>query len=112
MEPRERLQLGQWQLARDYFVLLLPVTWKLSGSVVKNLLAMQETCRRCGFDPWVGKILWRGKWQPTPVFLPGESHGQGSLVGYSPQGHKESAKKKCKNDLMLWQNLVKRLGPT
>ena len=34
--------------------------------------------------------LWRRKWQPTPVFLPGESHGQGSLVGYSPGGYKES----------------------
>ena len=40
--------------------------------------------------PWVGKIPWRRKWQPTPVFLPGESHGQRSLVGYSPRGHKES----------------------
>ena len=35
---------------------------------------MQET-KRCGFDPWVGKIPWRRAWQPTPVFLPGESHG-------------------------------------
>ena len=43
-----------------------------------------------GFDPWVRKIPWRRKWQPTPVFLPGKSHGQRSLVGYSPQGHKES----------------------
>ena len=42
------------------------------------------------FDPWVGKIPWRRKWQPTPVFMPGESHGQRSLVGYSPRGHKES----------------------
>ena len=42
------------------------------------------------FDPWVGKILCRRKWQPTPVFLPGESHGQRSLVGYSPWGCKES----------------------
>ena len=47
-------------------------------------------CRRCGLDPWVGKISWRRAWQPTPVFLPGESHGQRSLVGYSPWGHKES----------------------
>ena len=47
-------------------------------------------CRRPGFDPWVGKIPWRRKWQPTPVFLPGESHAQRSLVGYSPWGHKES----------------------
>ena len=38
--------------------------------------------KRCGFDPWVGKIPWRRKWQPTPVFLPGESRGQRRLVGY------------------------------
>ena len=37
-------------------------------------------CRRPGFDPWVGKIPWRRKWQPTPVFLPGKAHGQRSLV--------------------------------
>ena len=43
-----------------------------------------------GFDPWVGKISWRKGWQLTPVFLPGEFHGQRSLVGYSPWGHKES----------------------
>ena len=42
------------------------------------------------FDPWVRKISWRRKWQSTPVFLPGEFHGQRSLVGYSPWGHKES----------------------
>ena len=50
-------------------------------------------CRRCKrrrFDPWVWKIPWRRAWQPTPVFLPGESHGQRSLMGYSPIGHKES----------------------
>ena len=47
-------------------------------------------CRIPGFDPWVGKISWRRKWQPTPVFLPGESHAQRSLAGYSPWGHKES----------------------
>ena len=47
-------------------------------------------CRRHGFHPWVGKIPWRRKWQPAPVFLPGESHGQRSLAGYSPGGHQES----------------------
>ena len=50
-------------------------------------------CRRCKrhmFDPWVMKIPWRRAWLPTPVFLPGESHGQRSLVGYSPQGLNES----------------------
>ena len=45
--------------------------------------------RRAKFDPWVRKIPWRSKWQPTPVFLPGKSHGQRSLVGYSPRGLKE-----------------------
>ena len=47
-------------------------------------------CRRCGFSPQAGKMLWRRTWHPTPVFLPGESHGRRSLVGYSPRGHKES----------------------
>ena len=47
-------------------------------------------CRRYGFNPWVGKIPWRRKWQPTPVFLPEKSHGGRSLAGYSPWGHKES----------------------
>ena len=45
--------------------------------------------KRCGFDPWVGKIPWRKEWQPTPVFLPGESHAQRSLGDYSPLGCKE-----------------------
>ena len=53
-------------------------------SVIKNRLPMQETQKRRSFDPWVGKILWRRKWQPTPVFLPEKSHGQRSLVGYGP----------------------------
>ena len=42
-----------------------------------------------GFDHWVRKISWRRKWQPTPVFLPGESYGWRSLVGYSPWGCKK-----------------------
>ena len=44
---------------------------------------------RCGFDPWVRKIPWRRKWQPTPVSLPGKCYGQRSLVGCSPRGCKE-----------------------
>ena len=46
--------------------------------------------RRCRFDPWIGKIPWRRKWQPTPVFLPGRSHGQRNLRGYSLWALKES----------------------
>ena len=46
--------------------------------------------KRRGFDPWVWKIPWRRAWQLTPVFLPGESHGQRGLAGYSPWGLRES----------------------
>ena len=46
--------------------------------------------KRCGFDPWVRKILWRRKWQPTLVFFPGKSHRQRSLAGYSTRDSKES----------------------
>ena len=45
--------------------------------------------RLSGFNPWAEKIPWRRKWQPTAVLMPGESHGQSSLVGYSSQGCKE-----------------------
>ena len=55
--------------------------------VVKNLPASLGD-KKCGFDPWVQKILWRRKWQPTPVFLPGQSHGERGLVGHRPWGHK------------------------
>ena len=47
-------------------------------------------CRRHRFEPQVGKILWSRAWQPTPVFLPGESHGQRILADYSPWNHRES----------------------
>ena len=53
----------------------------------------QSVCLQCwrpGFSPWVGKIPWRREWLPLPAFLPGESHEQRSLAGYSPWGHKES----------------------
>ena len=46
--------------------------------------------KRCRFNPWVGKIPWRRARQLTPVFLPGESHGQRSLADYSPRGCQES----------------------
>ena len=49
--------------------------------VVKNLLANAGTHDRHGFDPWVRKITWRRTWKPTPVFLPGKSHGQREAGG-------------------------------
>ena len=64
--------------------------WDFQGGTSSKEPACQ--CRRCkrhGFDPWARKIPWRGAWQPTPVFLPAESHGQKNLVGYNPWDHKE-----------------------
>ena len=62
-------------------VLCCTENFSLVAQTGKNLPAVQET--------WVGKIPWRRKWLPTPVFLPGESHGQRSLAGYRPWDHKE-----------------------
>ena len=56
----------------------------------KELTCQSRGHKTCEFNPWVRKIPWRRARQLTPVFLPGESHGQRSLMGYSPQGHKES----------------------
>ena len=50
----------------------------------------KESACRCRFDPWVWKIPWHRKWQPTSIFLPGKFHGQRSLANYSPWGCKES----------------------
>ena len=61
-----------------------------SGSAVKRICLQFRRHRRRGFDPWVRKSPWRRKWQPTPVFLPGKSPGQRSLLGYRPWGRKES----------------------
>ena len=60
------------------------------GSPLSTELPSWRSLGSIRFDSWVGKIPWRRKWQPTPVFLPGKSHGQRSLVGYSPWGYKES----------------------
>ena len=65
-------------------IFLIGLPWWLRGETICL------ECRRPGFSPWVGKMPWRRKWLPTPVFLPGESHGLRSLLGYSPQGRKES----------------------
>ena len=58
------------------------LSWWLSGK------ESTWQCRRCEFNPWVRKSPWRRSWQPTPVFLPGKSHGQRCLAGYSPWGCK------------------------
>ena len=59
--------------------------WQAKMELVNKQLTFQSRkCTWCGFGPWIGKIPWEREWQPTPMFLPGKSHGQRSLVGYSP----------------------------
>ena len=80
------------------------VLWKvpqgssLLAHMVKSLSASAGDIKRHNFNPWVGKIPWRRKLQPIPIFLPGDSHGQRSLAGCHPWGHKES-------DMTKWLTL-------
>ena len=112
-ELKHKFLLGNCSTQFDYLINSLKEWWEqkqcqkmLVPLLSKNFWAISPLsplcglpggtcqCRRCKrhrFNPWVGKIPWRRKWQPTPVFLPGKSHGQRSLVGYSPWGRKESA---------------------
>ena len=71
---------------------ILELQWAFSWGFPDDPTGKEPNCqcRRPRFSPEVGKIHWRREWLPTPVFLPGKFHGQQSLVGYSPRGHKES----------------------
>ena len=64
-------------------------TFLFRASLVVQMVKDLSAIGRPGFDLWAGKIPWRRVWQPTPVFLPGESQGQRSSVGYSPENHTE-----------------------
>ena len=72
------------------YLLSSPVQGFTGGTSGKEPAHQRRRYRRRRFDPRAGKIPCRRAWQPTPVFLPGESHAQRSLEGYSPWGHKES----------------------
>ena len=101
---RERCHLlcvGRYSASQDLWPLLLLSHVAPGSTHIKGiccLMGLPRWCKgeesawqcrrykRCKFHPWVGKIHWRRKWQPTPVFLPGELHGQRSLVGLQPTG--------------------------
>ena len=68
----------------DYTV--LDYLTNIRASLVAQTVKIYLQCRRPMFDPWLRKIPWRREWQPTPVLLPGEFHGQRRLAGYSPWG--------------------------
>ena len=85
------LNLHRHSIIMGFYGGLHTLSWGFQGGTSSKETAWQ--CRRYKrrrFDPWVWKIPWRKKWQPTSVFLPGESHGWRSLVGCGPWGHKES----------------------
>ena len=73
------------------------------GASDKELACLCGRHKKGRFDPWVGKIPWRRAWQPTPVFLPGESCGQRSLAGYSPWGHKELDSTEATQHTCTWK---------
>ena len=98
--PRRLVQPLRMTRAQNY-------SHKVSGSEgFPGGSAVRLCCqrRRGRFDPQVGKIPWRRKWQPTLVFLSGKSHGQRSLAGYSPQGCKQSDRTKQLST--LWSETV------
>ena len=79
-----------WLLRHRVFEVEFTYDWGFpAGAGGKEPTCQCRRCKRCWFDPWVGKIPWRKKWQPTPIFLLGESHGQRSLTGYSPQDRRD-----------------------
>ena len=73
----------------------------------KEYTCLCRRCRQCRFGPWEGKIPWMRKWQPTPVLFPGKSHGQRSLTGYSPWGHRESDTTEQLNTQITWKFSLK-----
>ena len=85
------------------------ISWGKVGPLILTFIEASSfnlQCGRPGFYPWVGKIPWIRKWQPTPVFLPRKSHGLRSLVGYSPLGRKESDTTERLHFLPLALNLL------
>ena len=70
------------------FALMVYRQWDKTSSTLVRVKGIAPNFR--GGHPWVGKIPWRQKWQPTPVLVPGKSHGWRSLVGYNSWGRKES----------------------
>ena len=84
--PFKEFELFKPQLPRTS--LTAPYHKCCTSLVAQERICLQ--CRRPGFKPWGGRIPWKRGWQPTPVFLPGEFHGQRSQADYSPRGHRES----------------------
>ena len=81
------------------------------ASLVAQMVKICLQCRRCRFDPWFGKIPWRRERLPTPVFLPGEFHGQRNLVSYSPWDRKELDMTEWLSSVFQMTNLSFKIWP-
>ena len=94
-EPGGLPSMGSHRIGHDWSDLAAAVAAAeqyegFPGGTVAGRSCQCRSCKRNGFDPWIGKIPWSRKWQPSPVFLLGKFLGQRSLVGYSPWGSKAS----------------------
>ena len=82
-----------WSARSTFFQItsidIFPLCWNGHNDIAQESLLWLSKYGRPRLNPWDRKILWRRKWQPTPVFLPGKSYGWRSLMSYSPRGHKE-----------------------
>ena len=102
-------EINLFHLCSNYNIIsCFNIMYNVSGQLPWWLSGKESACqsRRHRFNPWVGKIPWRRKWQPTPVVLPGKCHGQRSLVGYGPWGHRLigrnlATKQQQKNNVLL-----------
>ena len=122
-EPGRLQSMGSQRLGHDWatslhftslhFALRMGL---LGGASDKEPACQCRRHKRLGFYPWMGKIPWRRAWQPTPGFLPGESHWQRSLVGYSPWNHTESDTTEWLSTytprILLWSPILGLCPPT
>ena len=93
-----------------------PSSMGFSGGTVIRICPPMQELKRLGFVPWIGKIPWSRKWQPTPVLLSGKLHGQRSVVGYSLGGRKESDltqranNNKTTNSYRIWRLTISQIS--
>ena len=97
---------GQKLLLRSLYYFLTKNMASPAGSAVKRICLQCRRLRRGRFNTWLGKIPWKGAWQPTPVFLPEESHGQRSLAVYSPWSCKESDRMEATEHVCTTKNIT------
>ena len=89
-DQKKIFEISKLDKAFIWYTMKYYKSWASQGALtVKNLTANAGDVRDVGSVLGLGRLPWRRQWQPSPVFLSAESHGQKSLVGYSPQGHKE-----------------------